>query len=722
MPTVFYILLGPALTIGASVGLGRVLLGRRMLPLYRQERLVFEFLVGAALLSLVVFAMATAHVVYKGTILTVAAAAMIAGWRAPRPVDPSLPPLGRWAWLGAVALPIAAYSLANAMAPENSPDGIAYHLGLVSRYYREHGFGWITTNMYAHLSQGAEMLFLFSFGFGRHSGAAVTHLAFCPALGWLVVCYGRRHGFPQAGLCAALFVVLSPLVAVDASIAYNDVAAATVGFAAFYLLEIWRDQRHNSLLAPIGLLAGFSFAIKYTGFPALLLAAGYLAWKRAPRRAWVVVGLAAALMIGPWLVKNTVVAGNPVAPFFNRWFPNPNVHISFERDYKRNMRTYNLPDLRQVPFEVIFRGHLLSGFLGPLFFLSPLALVGHRRAMLAAAVFAIAYPNNIGARFLLPVLPLVSLSMAYALRSRPRLLAGLVVAHAVAGLPAVQPLYCDRYAWRLDEFPIRAALRLDAEHDYLSAKSPAYLVARMLEDLTPRGSRALATNSGGEAYTSREMIVVHQSAQGEVLGSMLYIPVVQDWLATTRLDFRFPPTRAAAIRAVQVKSHDTDAWHLFEMRIHGGGAELARDPMWRIHASPNPWDAREAFDNNRLTGWRSWEPMRPGMFVEVDFRAERRVDRVTIDRLPFEFYSGIEIEVRDSEGPWRRVPSKMVQYRIGAPMNLRGQATAVLRDRGITHIVLHEGDLMAKDMEDRQQDWGVAKIADRAGFRLYAIR
>src|SRR6185369_14467777 len=66
----------------------------------------------------------------------------------------------------------------NSMAPEISYDGSRYHLGLVSRYLREHGFQRITDNLYASLSQGIEMLYLYAFAFGRHSATAMLHFAF----------------------------------------------------------------------------------------------------------------------------------------------------------------------------------------------------------------------------------------------------------------------------------------------------------------------------------------------------------------------------------------------------------------------------------------------------------------------------------------------------------------------------------------------------------------
>ena len=112
--------------------------------------------------------------------------------------------------------------------------------------------------MYANLSQGIEMLFLFAYAFGRHSAAAVVHFAFLLALPWSMLNYGRRFGFAGAGAAGALLVFLSPVVGRDGTTAYNDVAVAAVIFAVFQLVEIWSENRHPGLLVPIGLAAGFS--------------------------------------------------------------------------------------------------------------------------------------------------------------------------------------------------------------------------------------------------------------------------------------------------------------------------------------------------------------------------------------------------------------------------------------------------------------------------------
>ncbi len=149
-----------------------------------------------------------------------------------------------WKWLcGLLLVFYALLYLSNSLAPENSPDGSSYHLGLVYRYFRQHGFERLTTNMYGNLSQGMEMLYLFAFAFGRNAASATVHCCCLFALPMVLLSYGRRTGHLYAGACAGMMVYLSPLVGIDGVSAYNDVAlSALAAFSAYYLLEIWRGS------------------------------------------------------------------------------------------------------------------------------------------------------------------------------------------------------------------------------------------------------------------------------------------------------------------------------------------------------------------------------------------------------------------------------------------------------------------------------------------------
>src|SRR5690606_8878491 len=106
-----------------------------------------------------------------------------------------------------------------ALAPERSPDGATYHLGFVARYLRERAMEPITTNFYAMLSQGMELLFVPAFAIGRHPAAALLQLTFAVALAWMILAFGRRGGKPWAGGVAALLTFLSPVFGITASAA-----------------------------------------------------------------------------------------------------------------------------------------------------------------------------------------------------------------------------------------------------------------------------------------------------------------------------------------------------------------------------------------------------------------------------------------------------------------------------------------------------------------------
>ena len=208
MKTVLQILFGAGLTVGTSLALGSLLLARLRGEFRRTEFALFSFLCGSAALSLLIFLLGTVHLVSRG-VLQVLALALVAAavwFNRGRRGDPLAPLPEFWSTLFQVGF--AGYGilyLFHALAPEVSPDGVAYHLEIVGQYARAHGLVPITTNMYASLSEGLEMLFLMAYTFGRHSAAAMVHYSFLLALPLLLVSYGRRFGFPAAGVFAPVF-------------------------------------------------------------------------------------------------------------------------------------------------------------------------------------------------------------------------------------------------------------------------------------------------------------------------------------------------------------------------------------------------------------------------------------------------------------------------------------------------------------------------------------
>lgn len=738
MPQAFYILFGATFTVAVCVALGHLLLQRLGLRFYRQEQALFAFLAGAPCLSVLVFLLAALGLVRKGVFLAVGLAALAAWWRfrgaGLQPAGDALPSLPRfwrrlfWAVFGVFTL----IYFVNALAPEISADGNTYHLGLVSRYVRERGFRRLTVNMYANLSQGVEMLFVFAYAFERHSAAALVHFAFLVSLPLTMLAWARRFASPAAGVVGALLVYASPVVGVDGISAYIDVAVACVLFAVYYLLEVWDRERRPALLVLVGLLAGFGYAAKYTAFLAAPYALGFVAWRlwRARQRLLrplLAVSACAALMMIPWLAKNALWLNNPFSPFLNRLFPNPYIHVNFEDDYIRNMRNYGeLASRWQIPYQLFVRGENLCGLLGPLFALAPVGLAAlrwrtGRRLLAAGLLFGLPYCLNIGTRFLIPSLPFVALAMGLVVAAWEKLAAALLLLHAVLSLPWVVQQYCGVWTWHLRTVPLRPALRLEAEESYLTRRLPGYVLVRLIEEKVPPGGQVLSFGQLPEARTNREILVPYQSAFNSVIADILWIPLAPERQPTMRQVFRFPARPLQKVRVAQT-ARGKDIWSVAEVRAFHTRQELERSPMWRLRAHPNPTDVQLAFDNSLVTRWQSWEPIRPGMFLEVDFGREQLLDAVSVDCSADQYEVRLKLEAQERSGQWRTLVDAPQQEELPRPLGLRREAIQEVRALGVGYLVALDSDFGAGDFRDNARLWGLTPLGRRGPAALYELQ
>lgn len=735
MKAALYILFGALLTSATSLALGMILFRRLRLRLKRGEERLLAFVTGSGLLSAIVFALCSVHLAYKGIFLAVGVAAIAGAIRlgALQPPDEALPPIPRkWQWVtGVVFGAFAILYFFNAMAPEMSPDGTAYHLPITATYYRAHAFIPITWNIYANIPEGIEMLFVVAFAFGKQSAAALVHFSFLAALPWLMIAYGRRSGITAAAVAGALFFFVSPVVGMDGSTAYVDVALAAVLFALFYLLQVWDAERDPKLLVPIAILTGFGFAAKYTAIVAVPYALGFVGWKlwRSRKPVWrplaAMAGLALVFIL-PWLIRNWIWIGNPVTPFANREFPNPNVHVSFEDGYRAYLRDYGLASYRRVPVELTLGGQVLCGLFGPLFLLTPVALLAlrhpqGRQLWLPAAIFALPYVTNIGTRFLIPSAPFVSIALAMVVMNWEWLLIAVVLVHAVISWPDVLKLYCARNAWRLDKIPVKQALRIEPESSYMSRKFPGFLVDQMLEKKVPAGEKIFSFGQIPEAYTSRRVLVRDLCASNEVLGDMLWTALIADFRPTKLREFRFPPRAVRKIRAVTTTGKADVMWSVAEVRIGNQGKELARAPQWRLTAHPNPWDVQLAFDNSPSTRWRSWQPAEPGMFLQVDFGGAQTVDTIALEMASDWWDPGIRIEGQEESGKWTTLSDRGTVTDRAVRANLRMGATAELKARGVRYLLIGNDDIGAEDFQQRASYWGIRFLDEKGYMRLYYI-
>jgi hypothetical protein len=734
MSQVIHIIIGAGFTVAVALAIGSVLIRRLGAALHRVEAALFAFLAGSACLSLAVFVLCLIHQARRGVLLW-SGAAVIAGavWRSRKQPRRKELPAVPVAWMSLFWVVFSAFFFVYffcALAPETSADGMGYHLGNVARYFRAQGFVWGYRSMYSYLSQGMEMLFLVAFTFGRHSAAAMTHLAFLGALPLLLLSYGRRFGFPKVGVFAAVAAFVCPVIGLDGVSAYNDVALATVVFAVFYLLKVWDENRDDNLLILIGILSGFVYAIKYTVGFVVLLAVAFVWWRslrrlplRAAFRSSMALLVPSAALIAPWMIRNAIWVGNPLAPFFNSWFPNPYYHTGMEKVYLEQLRHYTeIHHFFQIFTQLTVRGGLVGGIIGPVFLLAPLGLLAARRRegrllLLAALALAIPAYLNTGARFLIPCLPFLALALGLAVANTRGALLALTVFTSIACWPSFLSTYCDSWTWRISAVPIREALRINPEWPYLLYHSGDLGLLPAIEKNVPANGLIFSNSGRPEAYLGRNIIVSYESALGNLAYDLVEAPL-DGYKPTERLHFKIQPASTRGVRVVQTGTDDEN-WTVAEMRVYSQGRELPRAPDWRLSASPNGWEVQLAFDNSYVTRWSTWQSMSPGDRLQIDFARPETVEEVVLECAP-SAKPRLQLEIRDSHGRWTPMTDSPERESVDSPMGLRRAAMLELKARGIGFL-LFDNDFFTKDMKMYSNFWGITELATANGTHLYRI-
>ncbi len=710
-------LFGAAIPLACAWALGRWLLRRNALPG------VVEFAVGAAAVHLCVFALLAAGIAGRAS-FAVLAALCLATMLVHRPRWPRLRWTGmRWVW--PVAAAYGALYFIHALTPEIQGDALHYHLTLGAAAREGGGFP-SRIAFFDLIPQAVETLFAFAYAFGGDSAAKLVHLAFLPALLLLLREIALHMGLAaETGLLAALLFAVTPVAGVTATSAFNDAAMTFYAATVFYLLLAWWQRDDGRLVFPIGICAGFCYAIKFTG--GLIAPAALLVLARRRFRAVPLFAAAVLVMALPWMVRAAWLTGNPFAPLLNRFFPNPWFHIESERYLGQYLRNYGEVDPATIPLELTMYGDLLQGLLGPVWLLAPLGLLALRRrsgaVVVSAAVFlALPWLLNIGTRFLMPGLPLAALAIQMAV---PRSVGiTLLYAHAILSWPAMIPRYAPGDTWALSpEIPWRAALRLEGEQEYQTRITTEVPLAELVEAHTEPGNRIFDLANAPAAITRRHLVSAWQTSLGDVLVRALEAAATPDRGLLVEWRASFPGHEFSVVRLRFPQSRPGSAAIHEIVLLNPAGERIAPMPTWYLRSWPNEWETPYALDGILASSWRSWEPVRAGMFYEVSFPAPLLLAEVRVVAHGSTADLPIELWGRARDWVALAAPSRP---EIWPALNLRLSAMRLLDREGIHYILGSTGTdffgLVSAQMAASPSDWGVEPVAAYKGFTLYRIR
>lgn len=438
-----------------ATGSGRVLSRiLRLSDLSESQRTLIGATLGLGVLSLAIFLLCALGKLSLGTVSWLLAFLWLVGFIEMSSVVLSL--VGNRNLLG--ERPLAAGAVFGVLGlvfwttwvPPHQYDSLVYHLPLAAAYVREGGFTPMEHLLFSHFPQNGEMLFTLALTL-RSDILAQMFMWLASALSvWWVFELGKREAPLSSVMLACLLLVTHTSFMLLAGTSYVEPLVMLWVTAAVLSFLRWRqvaavDARSRSWLALSAIFTGLALGTKYyAGITAAILGlrlVSSIVKGEGERKARVIdlavyVGIALALF-APWMLKNWLTVGNPVFPFFYKWFAGSatGVYAQTAWDYFHILNEYGhmghfWSDLFSLPLELITKplrfgggADVLGGLGWELALWSlPLAVWACRsnrflRGMLAFCGLYLAawFCTGVVLRFLTVIAPLLSLLAAVGL-------------------------------------------------------------------------------------------------------------------------------------------------------------------------------------------------------------------------------------------------------------------------------------------------------------------
>jgi hypothetical protein len=496
-----------AATFLLNVSMGSLLLSTlriRRDNLSASESILFSFATGFTILALFIWALGLFGFVHQlPMVLAVGFVAL--SWVGVKELA-RMAPIIRTPRIGAllIAIPIA-MAWVQALMPPIAMDALAYHLFHPEQYI---AYGKIIFMPFAREALWpfqSEMYYLLGLTLKSATLAHLFHWQFYGLTAWAIYAFVCRFYSKAAAYPAALCFLFTPAVFAQSGSAYVDLSLAFYLFAALYAYFLSEELADSRYLALSGLLCGGALGTKYLGLGIFaVLASIVMIRSRFNLRKLMLLGGMAFLAGGAWYVRSWVVAGNPVLPFYSKYFGGNGyefdiaANVSMGHDWKAfllflwNMTLYP----RNFGGEIL--GVIYLMFLPFLVFVSGsrtrAVSIGLGYFSILYALFLFSQSQHL--RFFLSLTPVLSVGVgvviSYFVSRRDKTGYLVMIFFALCLF-----LHGGIYAYRLREcWPILSGSQ--TAHDHLLAKESTYRGAEFLKQNMKPGERFF--NSGDVRY------------------------------------------------------------------------------------------------------------------------------------------------------------------------------------------------------------------------------
>jgi hypothetical protein len=145
-------------------------------------------------------------------------------------------------------------------------------------------------------------------------------------------------------------------------------------------------------------------------------------------------------------------------------------------------------------------------------------------------------------------------------------------------------------------------------------------------------------------------------------------------------------------------------------------------PQWTLAGWPNRWEGPLALDGNLATRWRTWQPVRGGMYFEIGFEnAQRLSEAVVVTHVPF----GGSVYGQDARGRWGLLADRSTMT-TREPRDLRLDASRALRKSGYRYLLVPIGEggnaPIGNVIVGHEAEWGLEQAGYAGDYYLLRVK
>jgi hypothetical protein len=392
------------------------------------ERLAVPVALGLAVLAHLGFLLGALGLLRPGVLVAVILIIHGAAWKAWRAAFADLRSAsGRRIVCGRIALGLLALApfFVLTLYPPTAFDETMYHLPFARAFARSGGLPVMPALRFPVFPALAELLSAETLLLAGDVAPHLVSLLAVLATAGLLVAWGRMAFSPGAGWIAAALYLGNPIVAYLTGTAYVDPVLVLFVTGALFAAGRFRDAGERPWLLLAALFAGSAAGVKYLGlFFAAAVFIDLASGRRGRQRssAPLLFALASFVVLAPTYARIAAHTCNPVFPFLPGAFGSTAWDPIAVKPMTDALAPQTLVRLVRLPWDVVFHRAAVGWQppYSPLYLLGiPLLLAGalrdgRVRRLLAiplvwGALFLFLPPDS---RYLLPVLPSVSLALA----------------------------------------------------------------------------------------------------------------------------------------------------------------------------------------------------------------------------------------------------------------------------------------------------------------------